>query len=62
MKRKKKYIQAGLEQLAEKQIEEVDRKLAKQYGLPLETHTEPHVQAGIMSDLWSGIPIARDEE
>lgn len=61
MKIDKKIVQAGLEQLAEKQMEEMDKMQAKRYGLPLQTHTDPDVGAQVMSDLLSGIPIEEEE-
>ncbi|RXT15284.1 hypothetical protein [Ammoniphilus sp. CFH 90114] len=50
------------EQLAEKQIEEIDRMQALRYGLPLPTHTTPEVQSQVFSELFSGIPISDDKK
>ncbi|MEW9667812.1 hypothetical protein [Ammoniphilus sp. 3BR4] len=50
------------EQLAEKQIEEIDRMQAKRFGLPLSTHTNPQIQAQVFSDLFSGIPQSEEKE
>lgn len=50
------------EQLAEKQIEEIDRMQAKRFGLPLSTHTNPQIQDQVFSDLFSGIPLTEDEQ
>jgi len=60
MKIDKKLMQAGLEQLAEKQIEEIDRMQAKRYGLPLQTHTDPDIGAQVMSDLFSELPVEEE--
>lgn len=48
------------EQLAEKQVEEIDKMQSKRYDLPLSTHTNPHTQSVIFSELFSGIPVYED--
>lgn len=53
--------QLGLEQLAEKQMEEMDQMLAKRYGLQPPTHTDDQVRASTFSELFSGLPYDQDE-
>jgi hypothetical protein len=62
MDKDSKWIQQSLEQLAEKQIEEMDNMLAKRYGLPQPTHTDDEIRASTLSELFSGIPYSNNEE
>jgi|GEM_PF-3344410 len=47
----------ALEQLAEKQVEEMDNMLAKRYGLPQTTHTNDKIRASSFADLFSEVPV-----
>lgn len=57
----KNLMKQTYEQLAEKQVEEIDLMQARRYGLPLPTHTDPNIQSVVLSDLLSGIPVNEDE-
>jgi hypothetical protein len=62
MEKDSKLIQQSLEQLAEKQIEEIDKMLAKRYGLQQPTHTDDDIRSATFSELFSGIPTTEDKE
>jgi hypothetical protein len=53
---KEKLKKEGLEQLAEKQAEEMDEMLAKRFDLPQSNHSGDHNADSEFSDLFSGIP------
>lgn len=58
----KELKQMGLEQLAEKQMEEMDQMLAKRYGLQPDAHTDDQIRASTFSDLFSGLPYDQEHE
>lgn len=53
----KDLMKQAHEQLAEKQVEEIDQMQARRYNLPLPTHTDPTIQSAVFSDLFSGLPV-----
>lgn len=58
----KELKQLGLEQLAEKQMEEMDQMLARRHHLQPPTHTDDKIRASTLSELFSGLPYNQDDE
>ncbi|HJV46486.1 MAG TPA: hypothetical protein VJ824_12275 [Bacillota bacterium] len=56
------WRQEGLNQLSEKQSEEMDQMLARRYGLPIATHTEDKIRSSNLSELFSGLPINNESK
>lgn len=62
MDNEKDLKQLGLEQLAEKQMEEMDQMLARRMGIQPPTHTDDQIRASTFSELFSGLPYEQDDE
>jgi hypothetical protein len=52
---KEKLMKEGLEQLAEKQAEEMDNMLARRFDLPQSTHSADQARAVAFSELFSDL-------
>lgn len=59
---RQELLQKGLEQLAEKQMEEMDRMLARSEGRQTPVHTDDEMRAATFADLLSGVPYIEEEE
>jgi hypothetical protein len=57
------YLHEGLEQLSEKQGEEMQQMLARKTNKAKQpVHTEDHIRATVFSDLMSDIPLIEEAE
>ena len=53
----KEFLREGMEQLSEKQSEEMEKMLTKRYGTPQPVHTDDKTRSQTVAELFSGLPV-----